>query len=285
MRWTRGHRSDYIEDRRGQRAGWGGRIGMGTLVLALVAFLAQRYLGVDLGLSGGGPDPGVSEPAQPIDPATDPDRETIEFISFVLDDLHATWKDKFAEVGKQYRPARLVLFRDAVRSEACGFGTAAVGPFYCPGDQKAYIDLSFYRLLRERFAAPGDFAQAYVLAHEIGHHVQNLLGYEEALRRSQRRAPQRKNELSVRYELQADCLAGVWGHSTRKRKLLEPGDVEEGLRAAAAIGDDTLQKQSGGEVSPESWTHGSSEQRTRWLRRGLDSGRIDACETAGDPSP
>jgi uncharacterized protein len=258
---------------------------MGTIVLALVAFLAQRYLGVDLGLTGGGPEPGASEGDQPIDPATDPDRETVEFISFVLDDLQATWKAKFAEQGKEYRPARLVLFRDAVRSEACGFGSAAMGPFYCPGDEKAYIDLSFYRMLRDRFGAPGDFAQAYVLAHEIGHHVQQLLGYEEELRRAQRRAPQRKNELSVRYELQADCLAGVWGHSTRQRKLLEPGDVEEGLRAAAAIGDDTIQKEGGGKVSPESWTHGSSEQRTRWLRRGLETGRIDACDTTRDSSP
>jgi uncharacterized protein len=285
MKWTRGHRSDYIEDRRGQRAGWGGRIGMGTIVLALVAFLAQRYLGVDLGLTGGGPEPGAPEQDQPIDPATDPDRELVEFISFVLDDVQGTWKDKFSEAGKEYRPARLVLFRDAVRSEACGFGSAAIGPFYCPGDQKAYIDLSFYRMLSDRFGAPGDFAQAYVLAHEIGHHVQNLLGYEDELRKAQRRAPQRKNELSVRYELQADCLAGVWGHSTKQRKLLEPGDVEEGLRAAAAIGDDTLQKEGGGKVSPESWTHGSSEQRTRWLRRGLETGRIDACDTARDQSP
>jgi uncharacterized protein len=278
MRWTRGHQSDDIEDRRGQRVGWGGRIGAGTIVLALLAFVAQRYLGVDLGVTGGGSDPGES---QPIDPANDPDRETVEFIGFVLDDIQSTWTAKFAKEadGKSYRRAKLVLFRDSTRSEGCGFGTSAIGPFYCPGDKKAYIDLSFFKLLRERFAAPGDFAQAYVLAHEIGHHVQNLLGYETKLRAEQERSPQRRNDLSVRYELQADCLAGVWGHSGKERKLLEPGDVEEGLAAAAAIGDDTLQKQSGGKVSPESWTHGSSEQRVRWLRRGLESGRIDACDT------
>jgi uncharacterized protein len=286
MKWTRGHRSRDVEDRRGATpARWGGRLGAGTIVLVLVAFLAQRYLGVDLGgLVGGGSAPPSDEPAPPIDPATDPDRETVEFIHFVIDDIQATWEKKFADEGKTYKRATLVLFRDAVRSEACGFGSAAIGPFYCPGDQKAYIDLSFYRMLRDRFEAPGDFAQAYVLAHEVGHHVQNLLGYEDELRSGQKQDPSRKNELSVRYELQADCLAGVWGNSTRQRKLLEEGDVDEGLRAAAAIGDDTLQKQGGGQVSPESWTHGSSEQRQKWLRRGLETGRIDACDTRrGDP--
>jgi hypothetical protein len=286
MRWTRGHRSDDIEDRRGSTpARWGGRLGAGGIVLVIVAFLAQRYLGVDIsGLGGGAGAPASDEPARPIDPATDPDRESVEFIGFVLDDVQATWVQKFEQAGKRYKKAKLVLFRDAVRSEACGFGTAAIGPFYCPGDQKAYIDLSFFRLLRDRFEAPGDFAQAYVLAHEIGHHVQSLLGYEDQLRSAQKRAPARKNELSVRYELQADCLAGVWGNASKKRDLLEEGDIEEGLRAAASIGDDTLQKQGGGTVSPESWTHGSSEQRQKWLRRGLESGSIDACDTTrGDP--
>jgi len=284
MKWTRGGRSQYIEDRRGQRVGRVGRIGIGTVVLALVAFMAQRYLGVDIGTGGLGVQEQPSGPAEPIDPANDPDREVVEFISFVIDDLHKTWESKFAEVGKKYRPANLVLFREATRS-ACGYGTAAIGPFYCPGDEKAYIDLSFFRLLRERFGAPGDFAQAYVLAHEIGHHVQNQLGYEDKMREAQGRDPESKNQLSVRFELQADCLAGVWGHSSQKRDLLEPGDVEEGLGAAAAIGDDTLQKQSGGRVSPESWTHGSSEQRMRWLRRGLETGRIDACEVTEAGSP
>jgi uncharacterized protein len=281
MRWTRGGRSGYIEDRRGQRAGWGGRIGAGTIVLALVAFVAQRYLGVDLGALVGRGQPSGSQSA-PIDPARDPDREMMEFISFVIEDIHATWEREFAKAGKKYRAANLVVFTDATGT-ACGYGSAAIGPFYCPGDEKAFVDLSFFRLLRERFGAPGDFAQAYVLAHEIGHHVQNLLGYEETMRAAQQRDPDRKNELSVRFELQADCLAGVWGHSSEKRNLLEPGDVEEGLQAAAAIGDDTLQKKSGGQVSPESWTHGSSEQRVRWLRRGLETGSIAACETADRP--
>jgi predicted metalloprotease len=278
MRWTRGGRSRYIEDRRGQRAGWGGRIGAGTVVLALVAFLAQRYLGVDLGLGNRSSAPTQTQ-AEPIDPANDPDREIIEFISFVIEDIHATWEREFEKVGKKYRPANLAVFRESTPT-GCGYGSTAIGPFYCPADEKAFIDLSFFRLLRERFKAPGDFAQAYVLAHEIGHHVQNVLGYEDTMRAEQRRDPDRKNDLSVRFELQADCLAGVWGHSSQKRNLLEPGDVEEGMRAAAAIGDDTLQKQSGGRVSPESWTHGSSEQRMRWLRRGMETGSIAACETA-----
>jgi predicted metalloprotease len=280
MKWTRGQESEYIDDRRGQRARWGGRVGVGTVVLALLAFVAQRYLGVDLGIGSGDDRGGQSAP---IDPASDPDREMVDFMKFVINDLQATWTSEFAEIGKTYRPARLALYNEAT-STACGYGTAAIGPFYCPGDEEAFIDLSFFRQLRDRFGAPGDFAQAYVLAHEIGHHVQNLLGYEDAMRTAQRRDPERKNDLSVRFELQADCLAGVWGHSTQQRKVLEAGDVEEGLRAAAAIGDDTLQKQSGGRVSPESWTHGSSEQRVRWLRRGLETGSIAACETArADP--
>ena len=279
MKWTRGGSSQYIEDRRGQKARWGGRLGLGTIVIVLAAFLAQRYLGVDIPLGGlgGGQQQG---PAEPIDPAKDPEREVVEFVKFVINDLNATWERKLAESGKKYRPAILVLFRDGTSSEACGYGSSAIGPFYCPGDQKAYIDLSFFKMLNDRFGAPGDFAQAYVLAHEMGHHVQNLLGYEDVMREAQKRDPERKNDLSVRYELQADCLAGVWGHASKQRDLLEAGDVEEGMRAAASIGDDTLQKQGGGKVSPESWTHGSSEQRMRWLRRGLESGSVDACETA-----
>jgi predicted metalloprotease len=261
----------------------GGRIGIGGVVLLLVAFFAQRYLGVDIGTGGVGDQSPSTEPAQPIDPANDKDREIVDFASFVIDDLHTTWEREFKKVGKEYRPANLAIFNEAT-STKCGYGTAAIGPFYCPAEEKAFLDLSFFRMLRERFEAPGDFAQAYVIAHEIGHHVQNVLGYEDKMREAQRRDPSRKNDLSVRFELQADCLAGVWGHSTKKRDILEPGDVEEGMRAAAAIGDDTLQKQGGGRVSPESWTHGSSEQRMRWLRRGLESGSIEACETAdADP--
>jgi hypothetical protein len=197
-------------------------------------------------------------------------------VSFVLDDLQKTWP----QVLPGYQKAKLVLFRDAVQS-ACGMAESATGPFYCPGDQKVYIDLGFYDELDRRFGAPGDFAQAYVLAHEVGHHVQNILGIEEKMRRAQRANPRMENQLSVMMELQADCLAGVWGHSAAQRNLLEEGDVEEGLGAATAIGDDKLQQQAGGRVRPESFTHGSSAQRVEWFRRGLREGRVEACDTFG----
>ena len=197
----------------------------------------------------------------------------------MLDDVQATFGKEFEKRGRAYQRAKLVLFRDQVVS-ACGQAGAQMGPFYCPGDYKAYIDLSFYKMLQQRFGAPGDFAQAYVIAHEIGHHVQNLLGTSTEVHRLQQSNPGAANELSVRLELQADCLAGVWGnHANRTRNLLEPGDVEEGLRAAAAIGDDMMQRQSAGRVRPESWTHGSSEMRVRWLRQGLSTGDPDQCDT------
>jgi len=256
-----------------------GKVGVGTLVLLLLGFLAQRYWGINIIPQGGVGGSGSETAGPPPDPKTDPEAETVEFIHFVTEDLIKTWTDIFAAEGKTFRAADTVLFKEGTKT-ACGFGTTAIGPFYCPGDQKAFIDLSFFALLKERFGAPGDFAQAYVLAHEYGHHVQNILGYEDIMREAQKSDPERKNELSVRFELQADCLAGVWGHSSQKRNLLEPGDVEEGLKAAAAIGDDTLQKQAGGKVSPESWTHGSSEQRVKWLRRGLEQGTIGACDTS-----
>lgn len=282
MRWTRGPRSSHLEDRRGAR-GWGGRLSLGAIVLALLGLLAKQYLGIDLGLGGGA---GTSSPSgsasAPVDPAHDPDRDLVDFISFVLDDVQATWQTAFAARDARYRPADLVLYSGSTPT-ACGYGAAATGPFYCPGDRKVYIDLSFYRALRDRFGAPGDFAEAYVLAHELGHHVQNLLGLEARMRRAQERAPSRARALSVAFELQADCLAGVWGHSTRRRKLLDPGDVEEGLRAAAAIGDDTLQKKAGRTVQPESFTHGSSAQRVYWLRRGLEQGTVEACDTSAPP--
>jgi len=208
----------------------------------------------------------------------DPDRELVEFVSFVLDDIQDTWAQAFRRKGQTYRPAKLVLFHGQIDS-ACGLGQAATGPFYCPRDQKAYIDLAFYRDLKRRFGAPGDFAQAYVLAHEIGHHVQRLLGTSTEVHRAQRRSPKKANALSVRLELQADCYAGVWAHSTARRDLLERGDIEEGLRAAAAVGDDTLQRAAGARVQPERWTHGSSKQRVRWFRRGLKTGDMDACDT------
>jgi predicted metalloprotease len=196
----------------------------------------------------------------------------------VLDDAQATWARIFSQSGRRYQDARLVVFRDATQS-ACGIGQSATGPFYCPGDQRVYLDVGFFQELASRFGAPGDFAQAYVLAHEIGHHVQHLLGVDQQVRAAQQRSPEDANELSVRLELQADCYAGVWGHETSGRVTLESGDAEEGLNAAAAIGDDRIQRMSGGMVSPESFTHGSSSQRVDWLRRGLQSGRVETCDT------
>ncbi len=199
-------------------------------------------------------------------------------MSFLIDDQQKVWAGIFRAEGKSYRPARLVLYTRGTET-GCGYGQSAIGPFYCPPDQKVYLDLDFFQLMRQRLGAPGDFAQAYVLAHEVGHHVQNLLGTNKSVDAQTARAPSRKNELSVRLELQADCYAGVWAHSTAERKLLEKGDIDESLKAAWQIGDDTLQKNAGRRVSPDSFTHGSSEQRTRWFRRGLDSGSIDACDT------
>jgi predicted metalloprotease len=199
-------------------------------------------------------------------------------VSFVLDDAQNTWRKILPTAGAQYRDAKLVLFRDAVTS-GCGNAQSATGPFYCPADQKVYIDLGFYDELKQRFGAPGDFAQAYVLAHEIGHHVQNLLGINQQVRRIQNANPGAANQLSVRLELQADCFAGIWGHTTQQRKILEAGDVESAINAASAIGDDRLQKMSTGRVSPESFTHGSSAQRVQWFRRGFDSGSPEVCNT------
>jgi predicted metalloprotease len=201
----------------------------------------------------------------------------VDFVSFVLDDNQAVWAEL---LPNQFQDARLVLFRDQVQS-ACGFGQAASGPFYCPGDAQVYLDLSFFEELGRRFGAPGDFAQAYVIAHEIGHHIQNLTGVEGRVRQLQRGDPSSANDLSVRMELQADCFAGVWGASASERGLLETGDVDEGLNAASAIGDDRLQKMSTGRVQPESFTHGSSAQRVEWFRRGLQSGDPAACDTFG----
>jgi predicted metalloprotease len=199
----------------------------------------------------------------------------VDFVSFVLDDAQNTWQQI---LGSRYRHAKLVLFRDEIQS-ACGMAESATGPFYCPADERVYIDLGFYDELRQQFGASGDFAQAYVLTHEIGHHVQKLLGTEEAVRQAQDANPSRVNDLSVRLELQADCYAGVWGHSTAQRNILEQGDVEEGLNAAASIGDDRIQRMSGSRVAPERFTHGSSAQRVEWFKRGMDTGDIKACDT------
>ena len=278
MRWKRGHQSDDVEDRR-RTSGRGRRtagIGLGgLLILLLLSFLfGENFLSLlDPSMIGGG---GVSSgPAGDVPFQTTPEEEElVQFISYVLDDVQSTW----AEVLPGYRNTRLVLFRDAIQS-ACGFAQAATGPFYCPADQKVYIDLGFYAELRRRFGAPGDFAQAYVLAHEIGHHVQNLLGIEQQVRQAQGGNPGRQNELSVRMELQADCFAGVWGAYAAKRGLLEEGDVEEGLNAAAAIGDDRIQRMSTGYVNPDGFTHGSSQQRVTWFRKGLASGDPEVCDT------
>ncbi|MBK7947807.1 MAG: neutral zinc metallopeptidase [Deltaproteobacteria bacterium] len=231
--------------------------------------------GTDFEPEGSGASGSGGPGALPSDTTPDEEKQ-VDFVSFVLDDLQTTW----GQLLPDYRAAKLVLFREATRS-GCGVGQREMGPFYCPADEKVYVDLAFYDDLRARFGAPGDFAQAYVLAHEIGHHVQALTGIERQVRAEQQRRPDRANALSVRMELQADCLAGVWGHQAGRREVLEPGDIEEGLRAAAAIGDDRIQKMSGRGVHPESFTHGSSTERKQWLERGLASGNPDDCDTFG----
>jgi predicted metalloprotease len=278
MRWRTGRRSSNVEDRRGvrmPRMGKGG--GIGVIIIALIAI----YFGVDPAILLQSVPVGEAPPAQERPQAPGGQRDELsEFVSVVLADTEDTWKVLFREMGRNYREPKLVLFTGAVRS-ACGFAEAAMGPFYCPGDNKVYIDLAFYRDLRQRFDAPGDFAQAYVIAHEVGHHVQTLLGISEQVNALRQRVSRVEgNALSVRLELQADCLAGVWAyHAHRARDLLEEGDVEEGLNAASAIGDDRLQRQTQGHVAPDSFTHGSSAQRVRWFRRGLGSGDINECDT------
>lgn len=282
MRWTRRGRSRNIEDRRsspGRGIRRGAPMGIGGILILLVLSVVFKQdffalLGTDVAMA---PNQSSSAPSGPF--RTTPEEERlVDFVSFVLDDAQEVWSRTLPAHGVDYRDAKLVLFRDVV-SSACGRAGSATGPFYCPGDEKVYIDLGFYRELRDRFGAAGDFAQAYVLAHEIGHHVQNIIGVERSVRQAQRSRPGDANELSVRMELQADCLAGVWGHSTAQRDLLEAGDVEEGLNAAAAIGDDRIQRMSGRHVNPDGFTHGSSEQRVEWFRRGLETGDINACDT------
>ena len=252
-----------------------GPLGIGggilTLILALIFGPEVLENGTDQTNSYG--DVGLS--------AEDSAREEpmVQFMSFVLDDAQSTWDGAFRGAGQQYRPATLVLFRQATQT-GCGVGQAGMGPFYCPLDEKVYLDLGFFDELDRRFGAPGDFAQAYVVAHEIGHHVQHLLGMDERVRRFQREHPEIANQLSVRLELQADCYAGVWAHSAQERGKLSLGDVEEGLGAASSVGDDRIQAQSGrGGVNPDSFTHGSAQQRAEWFRRGLASGRSSACDT------
>jgi len=286
MKWQRGSRSRNLEDRRGMRVrrvppvGRGG-IGLGGIaILIVLSLLFRQDLTSMLGLVV---DDG--SPAADMNVASDPEEELlVDFVSFVLDDAQDTWAALLPQLGMTYREARLVLFRDEV-SSACGFAQAASGPFYCPGDEKVYIDLSFFDELKRRFGAPGDFAQAYVLAHEIGHHVQKVVGTSSEVRRAQQQRPDLANELSVRLELQADCYAGVWGNSTARRDLLQHGDVEEGLAAASAVGDDRIQRQATGRVNPDAFTHGSSAQRVEWFRRGMATGDPRTCDTfagAGD---
>ncbi len=281
MRFESKGKSADIEDRRGQRGrlggvGRGASLGIGgILILGVLSLLTgQDFLSMLGQNPGGGID--MEQPAGPPTATSPEEEKLVELVSAVLDDNQDVWQQL---LGSRYQRAKLVLFTDVVES-ACGVAQSATGPFYCPGDEKVYIDLGFYRELRDRFGAPGDFAQAYVLAHEIGHHVQARLGTEAGMREAQRGDPSRANQLSVALELQADCYAGVWGRTTTRIQL-DRDDIEEGLNAAAAIGDDRIQRMSGGRVAPERFTHGSSAQRTEWFRRGLESGRPESCDTFG----
>jgi len=280
MRWTPGGISGDIEDDRNSSGGGGGgfpggiHLGIGGLLILLVlSFIFKRDL-ISPFLNSGAANPSAAV-ARPPDPARDAaEQKEVQFVSFVLDDVQSTWP----KLVPQYRHAKLVLFRDDLDS-ACGLAQTATGPFYCPSDEKVYIDLAFFDELKNRFGASGEFAQAYVIAHELGHHVQKILGTESKVRVAQQHYPQQANDLSVRLELQADCYAGVWGNSTEKRNILEEGDVESGLHAAAAVGDDHIQKMTTGEVMPEKFTHGTSAQRVHWFKQGLTTGRVDACDT------
>jgi uncharacterized protein len=281
MRLDDSRRSDNVEDDRGSGVGRrGAGIGIGTILVVIVGY----FLGVNpstmLSLLGGGDPQAVTAPA-PVDStsgaANDPQ---VDFVRAVLGETEDVWGAYFANIGQTYVRPKLVLFSGQI-SSACGFASAAAGPFYCPGDQNVYIDLSFYRQLATEFGAPGDFARAYVIAHEVGHHVQNLLGITDKADQAERRAGRvGANHVSVQVELQADCFAGVWAaQANNARKILEPGDLEQGLAAASSVGDDTLQKREQGTVVPDSFTHGTSAQRVGWFRRGFDSGKIDNCDT------
>ncbi len=285
MRWTPGGQSQDVEDRRGESGGGGGgfgfggmRLGLGGILILFVLSLIfkQNFFAL---LGGGGASPGPAAVSQPNPARDQAEQPMVQFVSYVLDDAQNTWTTILPQqVGVPYRHAKLVLFRDSIQS-GCGGASAATGPFYCPADEKVYIDLGFYDELKRRFGAPGEFAQAYVLAHEIGHHVQKLIGIESKVRQLQQRNPGIANQASVAMELQADCFAGIWAHSTQQRNLLEAGDVESALGAASAVGDDHIQKMTAGRVQPESFTHGSSQQRMDWFKRGFDSGSISSCNT------
>lgn len=302
MRWRGRRQSSNVEDRRGQSVRYGGagagglmllrllpnmlrsKTGRVILIVGVLVVFGAKFMGIDLlpMLLGTGSPTMV----QSFRELTEQEQELADFVSVVLADTEDTWHQIFADLGGSYTEPTLVLFSDRVNS-ACGLASAAVGPFYCPGDQQVYLDLAFFRDLRERFAAPGDFAQAYVIAHEVGHHVQTLMGISDEVRQAgQGRSEAEVNALSVRQELQADCFAGLWGHAAQtQRQLLESGDLEEALVAASAIGDDRLQRQAGGTVVPDSFTHGSSEQRVRWFRLGFETGDINNCNTFSTEVP
>jgi predicted metalloprotease len=287
MRWndSGGGLGPDIEDRRGEGGGgfgFGGggmRLGCGGIILlGILSLIFKQNFFALLGGGGGGSAPQARVDSRPAAPPSAREEERARFVDFVVKDVQKTWDQVFPSLGRNYTHATLVLYRDATRS-ACGFAQAQMGPFYCPDDRKVYLDMGFFDELAQRFGAPGDFAQAYVIAHEFGHHVQTLLGIEGNVRRAMERNPSEEKALSVRLELQADCLAGVWGHGTAERNILENGDVESGLAAAAAVGDDRLQRAAGQRVNPESFTHGSASQRTEWFTRGLRQGTVAACDT------
>jgi predicted metalloprotease len=285
MRWTPGGESRNIEDRRGSGGGFGGMAPMGIggsiIVLVLSLIFGRDFVGGGGGDTNAGPQQTASGDVAPAQQSPDEARE-VQFVSFVLDSAQAVWSRLEPRAfGKPWHDAKLVLFRNATQT-GCGVGQEAMGPFYCPNDEKVYIDLAFYDELRTRFGAPGEFAQAYVLAHELGHHVQHINGLDRQVRRLQQSDPQDANALSVRLELQADCYAGVFGHEMQNEKILDPGDIDDGLRAAAAVGDDRLQQQATGRVNADSFTHGSSAQRSSWFRKGFDSGDPKVCDTFAD---
>jgi uncharacterized protein len=285
MQWRPGGTSGDIEDQRDSSGGggFGGFGGMhlgigGTIIVGVLSLIFHQNL---FQLFSDGPAAAPVAQHRPDTARDEQERPEVQFVSFVLDDVQKNWDRTLSgQNGVPYRHAKLVLFRRSFPS-ACGMAQTAIGPFYCPGDEKVYLDLGFFDELKQRFGAPGEFAQAYVIAHEIGHHVQKLLGIEQKVQRLRQRNPEEANPLSVRLELQADCFAGVWGHSTEQRNIVNENDVNAGLRAAAAVGDDRLQRAGQGYVNPESFTHGSSAQRVQWFRRGLDAGRISACNTFG----
>lgn len=293
--------SDDVIDKRAQTRAAGGRSGLslpggakggigGIIIMVILALVGGSQvigggggsgnggLGDILGqIAGGAIAPGALSTAVPGAP--DPDADTVEFVTYVLDDIQDSWTAQFEKSGETYERAKLVLFEQGVNTGGCGFAPSEVGPFYCPADKTVYLDLSFLDELANKYKAPGDFAPAYVIAHEVGHHVQNLTGVSAAVRKQQQEHPKDANDYSVRLELQADCLAGVWAHNTYENVVLERGDIDDGLAAAAAVGDDRLQKQAGAEVNPDTWTHGSSEQRKKWFTQGYESGDASSCDT------